>query len=195
MNKYEATEEQIKKYFDFYQQKVLPVINKTKSVTQQEYWYHWLYTHTEWVVFRWIFYSLSMNKNPIPVIFACAGHDLARRHDWEDIYHWPNAVPIISEIMEHFNDILTDKEKDMVREAIKNHTIWKIAPDYVSACLWDADRTRLSREGIFLEKCYNTEIWKKVASWSAVEFIVFENKCLWRDKYTDNENVLNLDLE
>jgi hypothetical protein len=48
--------------------------------------------------------------------------------------------------MEKFNDILNKEEKEMVKYAIKNHTIGAIAPDYVSACLRDADRTRLSRE-------------------------------------------------
>ena len=150
------------KYFNFYREKLLPVIRKNTSVTQKLYWYHWLLTHTESVVFRWIYYALSLKENPYPVIFACAWHDLAREGDWDDLYHWPNAVAIITEIMEKFNDILTTEEKEMVKYAIKNHTIGTIAPDYVSACLRDADRTRLSRECWYKEKFFNTEIWKKL---------------------------------
>ena len=66
----------------------------------------------------------------------------------------------------------------MVKYAIKNHTIGTIAPDYVSACLRDADRTRLSRECWYKEKFFNTEIWKKIASWSSEDFLKFQNTIL-----------------
>ena len=171
-------EKELLKYFNFYREKLLPVIRSNTSVTQKLYWYHWLLTHTKSVVFRWIYYALSLKENPYPVIFACAWHDLAREEDWDDLYHWPNAVPIITEIMEKFNDILTTEEKEMVKYAIKNHTIGTIAPDYVSACLRDADRTRLSRECWYKEKFFNTEIWKKIASWSSEDFLKFQNTIL-----------------
>ncbi|MBO7094974.1 hypothetical protein J6V86_02080 [bacterium] len=71
----------IYKYFDFYEDKILPVIQSNNEVTQTDYGFHGLYTHTDSVVFRGIYYSLSLNENPVPVIFACAFHDLARTDD------------------------------------------------------------------------------------------------------------------
>ena len=81
-------------------------------------------------------------------------------------------------------------KKEKVKDAVKNHTIWVLAPDYISACLWDADRCRLAWEGTFYEKYFNTERWKYIASHDAREFVEFENECLWRDLQTDNERVI-----
>ena len=181
-----------KEYFDFYQNEILPKINKMPEVTQKDYWYHWLLTHTEWVVIRWIFFALSMNMNVYPVIFACAWHDLARVNDWHDELHWPHAVPIISKLMDMFDDLLTKEEKERVKDAVKNHTIWVLAPDYISACLWDADRCRLAWEWTFYERYFNTEIWKEIASQDAKKFIEFQNECLWRDLKTDKEGVVQI---
>ncbi len=183
-------EKKIFEYFSFYQNEILPKIMTIPEVTQKDYWYHWLLTHTEWVVFRWIYFAVSMDKNPIPVIFACACHDLARTNDLDCLKHWPNAVPIAENLMDMFDDLLSVEEKEMVKYAVKNHTIWTVAPDYVSACLRDADRVRLSWEKGYKEKFFNTEPWKKIASWNPRDFLEFENRCLWRGKDVDNEWVL-----
>jgi hypothetical protein len=92
--------------------------------------------------------------------------------------------------MDMFDGLLSDEEKLKVKYAVKNHTTWTIAPDYISACLRDADRIRLSWEMWYEEKFFNTPIWKKIASWGARDFLEFENKCLLRDKSVDNEKVL-----
>ena len=184
--------ESVRNYFKFYEKEVLTKIKTIPEVTQKDYWYHWLLTHTEWVVFRWIFFSVYMNKNPYPVIFACAWHDLARVSDWHDTMHWRNAVPIVSKLMDMFDNLLTEKEKEQVKDAIANHTGWEKAPDYISACLWDADRCRLAREWVFQERFFNTEIWKQIASHNAKDFLKFQNECLWRDENTDKENVVQI---
>ena len=183
-------EQAINKYFSFYENEVLTKIRTISDVTQNDYWYHWLLTHTEWVVFRWIYFAVSMNENPIPVIFACASHDLARTNDWNCFKHWPDAVHIAEKLMDMFNDLLSDEEKEKVKCAVKNHTIWTIAPDYISACLRDADRVRLSWERGYDERFFNTKPWKEIASWKPRDFLEFENRCLWRDKNVDNEWVL-----
>ena len=170
---------ELKKYYEFYKNEVLPKIRTIPEVTQIDYGYHGLLTHTEWVVIRWIFFALALDKNPYPVIFACAWHDLARINGRYDELHWPHAVPIVSKLMDMFGDLLTDDEKENVKNAVRKHTIWALAPDYISACLWDADRTRLSRERTFRKKYFNTEIWKKIASHDAKEFMEFVNDCLW----------------
>ena len=183
-------EQLIWKYFSFYENEILPKIKVISEVTQKDYWYHWLLTHTEWVVFRGIYFAISMGKNPIPVIFACASHDLARTSDWNCFKHWPNAVPIVEKLMNMFGSLLIKSEKLKVKYAVKNHTIWTVAPDYISACLRDADRVRLAWEMQYDEKFFNTEIWKKIASWNPIDFLEFENRCLWRNKNLDKEHVL-----
>ena len=182
---------EVRKYFDFYEQQVLPVIKSNNKVTLSDFWFHWLYTHTDSVVFRWIYYSLCLNKNPTPVIFACAFHDLARTDDEYNEIHWEKAVPIAKQIMEHFLDILTDNEKESIIYAVKNHTTWRKAPDYISACLWDADRTRLWWIYWYKKEFMTTDEAKIISSSSAIDFLRFQNECLWRNLDTDYEWVLN----
>ena len=172
--------EKIKNAFLFYKNEVLPLILDNPKVTQQKEWYHWLYTHTENVVFRGICYAVSLWEDPIPVVFACACHDLARVHNWYDEKHWPNAVPVTTEIINNEKFNLTEEQKQQIIEAVRDHTTWKWgeAPNYISACLWDADRTRLSRDRGYIESCYNTEMWKKIWSWSREDFTEFQNLCL-----------------
>lgn len=122
---------EVRKYFDFYENKVLPVIKSNGKVTQRDLWVHWLYTHTDSVVFRGIYYALCLGENPVPVVFACAFHDLARTDDGYNEIHWERAVPIAEDIMESFSNILTEQQKKGIIYAVKNHTIWLKAPDFI----------------------------------------------------------------
>jgi hypothetical protein len=186
----------VRKYFDFYEEHILPVIKSNNKVTQTDYWFHGLYTHTESVVFRGIYYALCLNENPIPVIFACAFHDLARTDDGYNEIHWERAVPIAKDIMEKFSDILTVSQKNSIIYAVENHTIWLKAPnfvgplDYISACLWDADRTRLWWIYWYEPSLMSTDEAKRVASWRAEDFLKFQNECLGRDMSEDREEIL-----
>ena len=117
----------IRKYFDFYEQQVIPAIKSNDKVTQTDFWLHWLYTHTDSVVFRWIYYALCLREDPLPVIFACAFHDLARTDDIYNEIHWKNAVPIVKEIMKAFSDILSDDWQRSIIYAVENHTTVKYA--------------------------------------------------------------------
>ena len=188
----------IYKYFDFYEDKILPVIQSNNEVTQTDYGFHGLYTHTDSVVFRGIYYSLSLNENPVPVIFACAFHDLARTDDEYNEIHWEKAVPIARNIMEKFSDILIDNRKESIVYAVENHTIWLKSPDYIqprdyiSVCLWDADRTRLWWIYWYKPSLMITDEAKKIASWDTKEFLEFQNECLWRDLNEDREWVLRI---
>ncbi|MBR5904544.1 MAG: hypothetical protein IKZ49_03360 [Alphaproteobacteria bacterium] len=167
---------QIQKFFDFYVNEIRPLIEKI--CTQEMYGYHGLKTHTDAVVFRGIDYSLSLAQDPMPVLFACAFHDMARTNDDFDLEHGANAVPMAQKIMTKFPKILDEKLIQSIIYAITNHTIGNSAPDYVSACLWDADRTRLSWQYGFDEKFYNTERGKYVASENSEEYIDFQKKCI-----------------
>ena len=181
-------ERQIQKYFSFYRNSVLPEVEKLAS--QKKEGYHGLYTHTKAVVFRSIDYALELGKNPMPALFAAACHDMARINDFYDEDHGKNAVPLAQKIMAKFPDKLTETEQQSVLEAIRNHTVGTQAPDYVSACLWDADRTRLSWEHGYHEKFFNTEYAKQVASGSEQEYRIWQNKVLAKpNNNKGNQNV------
>ena len=112
-------ESKIREYFDFYQTKVLPEVEKL--ATQKKEGYHGLHTHTDAVVFRAIDYALELGQNPMPVLFAAACHDMARTHDFYDEMHGENALPMAQKIMHKFKNELTDSEKQSVLLAIKYH--------------------------------------------------------------------------
>lgn len=187
---YDEMKHKIRKYFDFYEQQVIPAIKSNDKVTQTDFWLHWLYTHTDSVVFRWIYYALCLREDPLPVIFACAFHDLARTDDIYNEIHWKNAVPIVKEIMKAFSDVLSDDWQRSIIYAVENHTTWVDAPDYISACLWDADRTRVSWMYWYNESFLTTDESKLVASWSIRKFLEFQNECLNRELHDDREDVL-----
>lgn len=192
----ENFKEKIRKYFDYYEKNLLPVIKSCPEVTQTDYWFHWLYTHTDSVVFRGIYYALCLDEDPMPVIFACAFHDLARTDDEYNEIHWERAIPIAKKIMQSFSDILTDDQQKSIIYAVKNHIIWLKAPDYVqardyiSACLWDADRTRLWWIYWYMPSLMSTEEAKRISSGKTKEFLKFQNECLWRDLNEDREEII-----
>ena len=179
--------EKIRNAFSFYKNEILPLILDNPKVTQKKEWYHGLYTHTQNVVFRGICYAVSLWEDPIPVVFACACHDLARLNDRYDEEHWKNAVPVTTEIINHERFNLTKEQKRQIIDAVENHTTWTQTTNYVAACLRDADRTRLSRERGYNEKFFNTEQWKKIWSWSREDFTEFQNMCIdieWKNPDT-----------
>ena len=164
---------EIQKHFKMYQDQIYPLV--AGICTQKMDGMHGLNTHTASVVFRGTDYALSLNKNPLPVIFACAFHDMARINDNFDIEHGKNAVPLAKQIMEKFN--LDKRIQRSIIFAIENHTTGTNAPDYISACLWDADRTRLSWLYGYQPKYFNTLRAQHIASSNYQEYIKFQRKC------------------
>ena len=148
----------------------MPVVEH--NATQQKYGYHGVYTHTAAVVFRGIDYAIALGQKPEPVVLACAFHDMARLDDGPDINHAERAIPIIEQILKTSLPVSESLAKS-VADAVKNHTIGTIAPDYVSACLWDADRTRLSWELGFDPRFFATDRAKAIASGNADRYIEF----------------------
>ena len=151
---------EIQKNFNLYKESVYPLV--AQICTQKKDGMHGLDTHTAAVVFRCIDYALSLDENPWPVILACAFHDMARTHDDFNLDHGKNAVPLAIQIMGKLN--IEQAIQESIISAIVNHTIGTIAPDYISACLWDADRTRLSWEFGYEPQYFNTLRAKQIAS-------------------------------
>lgn len=163
----------IKNNFTLYQEKIYPLV--AEKCIQKKEGMHGLDTHTASVVFRGIDYALSLNQEILPVIFACAFHDMARTNDGFDIDHGKNAIPLAKQIMKKFN--LTHQMQQSIIFAVENHTIGNIAPDYISACLWDADRTRLSWGYGYKSKYFNTPRAKQIASSNCEQYLDFQRKC------------------
>ena len=165
----------ISETFDWYLREILPIVSH--NAIQQKYGYHGLYTHTSAVVFRGIDYATSLNQDPRIVALACAFHDMARTNDGPDMMHAENAVPIAQRIIDKCLPLFPT-EKQSVIYAVRNHTIGKVAPDFVSACLWDADRTRLSWECGFNPMFFTTERAKQIASENPEKYLQFMHKCM-----------------
>jgi HD superfamily phosphohydrolase YqeK len=85
-------------------------------------------------------------------------------------------------------------EKQSVLSAIENHTIGSKTSDYISACLWDADRTRLAWERGYYEKYFNTDYAKQVASGDGKKYITWQNKVLGRTN-KDREGLQTVSLK
>ena len=183
---------QIREYFDFYQKKVFPYVKK--YATQPLKGYHGLEDHTDAVVFRAIDYALELGKNPMPVIFDAACHDMARIQDGPDEGHAERAVPLARKVMNRFPKRLTEVEKETVLTAIRMHTIGTQTSDYICACLWDADRTRLAWERGYHEHHFNTPYAKEKASGNAWQYITWQNKVLGRIN-KDRESNQTISLE
>ncbi len=175
---------EIEKAFNFYLKNLKPLVAKTGS--QQKTGMHGLDTHTNAVVFRGIDYSLHMGYDPIPVIFACAFHDMARTEDEGDTDHGKRAVPMAIKIMKQFPYLLDPETRLSVLSAVLNHTNGRTAQDYISACLWDADRTRMAWYYGYDDKFFNTSRGKYVAQhWK--KYIEFQRFCFpkltWSKQY------------
>ena len=156
--------------FDWYLTEIMPIVSQ--NAIQQKYGYHGLYTHTAAVVFRGIDYALALGQKPGAVVLACAFHDMARTHDYDDAEHGRNALPVARRIMGQMGNIAPETQKSILY-AIENHSFNLTAPDYISACLWDADRTRLAWDLGYDPRFFATNRAKLVASRNPDEYIAF----------------------
>lgn len=152
---------------------VLPKIEKITN--QPRYGYHGL-NHTQQVALFGIDLALSVHQDPMPVILAAGLHDCARTSDAYCENHGPNCEPIARKFLkENYPNILpSDVEK--IVSAVKEHTTGSKAKDLVSACLWDADRIRLSWELGYNPEFFSTPYGKVLAGLSAEKQKVYERR-------------------
>ena len=80
--------------------------------------------------------------------------------------------------MSHYSNLLSKKEKIAVLQAIAFHTDGEKADNYISACLWDADRTRIAWVMGYQEKYFQTQRAKVVASSNYQDYLQYQAKCL-----------------
>ena len=148
-------------YTYLFEKEILPSI--TKISNQPKYGYHGI-SHTEQVGLFALDYALALHKNPLPVLLAAGLHDCARTNDAYDETHGPRCIPIATSFLKSYQNQLTTLEEQQILYAIEHHTTGRKAPDYISACLWDGDRTRLSWERGYQEEYFTTARAKKIAS-------------------------------
>lgn len=167
----------IKKYFDFFENDLLQTIKSSGLAHQKEDGWQGLTSHTRGVVFRSIDYALSLNQNPLPVIFSAALHDIAKTKSSE-FGHALKALPIAKKIMRYYSDTLSEDYQKSILTAIANHTDGKNPTDYICACLWDADRTRIAWVLGYQEEFFHTKRAKEVASSLPEDYLAYQAKCL-----------------
>ena len=148
-------------YSNLFFKEVLPKIEQVSY--QPEYGYHGL-SHTSQVAMFGLDIALSVNQDPLPVLLAAGLHDCARTNDDYCEKHGPNCEPIARKFLSENYDYLLPSVKERIIDAVKKHTTGMRTVDLVSACLWDADRIRLSWEMGYEPKFFSTPYAKNIAS-------------------------------
>ena len=147
-------------YTQLFFDEILPRIAQISN--QSRYGYHGL-THTTQVALFGIDIAQNIEQDALPVMLAAGLHDCARTNDKWCTEHGPKAVPIARKFLQRYYAALPHATVQQILYAVENHTVGKTAPDGVSACLWDADRIRLSWEFGFEPNFFNTERGREIA--------------------------------
>lgn len=147
-------------YTRLFFEQVLPQIEKI--TTQSKYGYHGL-SHTCQVAMFAIDIAQHINQDALPVLLAAGLHDCARTNDEWCTEHGPQAAIVGREFLAQNYKNIPQKTAQQILFAIENHTTGRIAPDGVSACLWDGDRIRLSWENGFRPEFFNTARGREIA--------------------------------
>lgn len=147
-------------YAKLYFNQILPQI--AEITNQSRYGYHGL-SHTNQVAMFGLELSDGVRTDPLPVLLAAGLHDCARTNDAWCTEHGPRAVPIGREFLSKHYANLSAATVQKILYAVEHHTTGRHAPDAVSACLWDADRIRLSWEMEYLPHLFSTNIGRYIA--------------------------------
>ncbi|MFQ6729594.1 MAG: HD domain-containing protein [Alphaproteobacteria bacterium] len=154
------------KYTKLFFDDILPKI--TQITNQSRYGYHGL-SHTIQVAFFALDIAQHIDQEPLPVLLAAALHDCARTNDAWCTEHGPMAVPIGKQFLKEHYPNMSENDISRILYAVKNHTTGHNATDNVSACLWDADRIRLSWERGFNPRFFSTDRGIELASMSPTQ--------------------------
>lgn len=149
-----------------YYSKVLfsEVMPKIERVTNQSrYGYHGL-THTAQVGMFGIELALSVHQDPLPVMLAAGLHDCARTNDEYCELHGPRCEPVARKFLADNYPDMMPIDVERIVTAVKEHTVGRNSNDLVSACLWDADRVRLSWEMGYAPEFFSTPYGRKLGA-------------------------------
>ncbi len=166
------------------------ILPKIKEVTNQpEYGYHGL-SHSQQVGLFSIELALSVRQDPMPVLLAAALHDCARTDDEYCERHGPMCEPIARRFLKENYPNILPIDVERIVNAIKLHTVGMNAKDFISACLWDADRIRLSWALGYDSKFFSTPYGMKLGALSLSE----QNKYIQRqEKFLIENNIKTKD--
>lgn len=148
-------------YARLYFEQILPQI--AEITTQSKYGYHGL-SHTNQVAMFGLDIAQHIGQDALPVLLAAGLHDCARTNDAWCTEHGPRAVLVGRDFLSRNYKRMPERIARQILYAVGNHTIGNTAPDGVSACLWDADRIRLSWEHGFNQEFFNTLRGRDIAS-------------------------------
>lgn len=176
-------------YYKLYFNQILPQI--AEITTQSKYGYHGL-SHTNQVAMFGIDLAYSINQDVFPVLLAAGLHDCARTNDAWCTEHGPRAVLVGREFISQNYRHMPEHIARQILYAVGNHTIGRTAPDGVSACLWDADRIRLSWEHGFRPEFFNTTRGREIAALETDgqrKYIDDQNAFLIRNRIKTREQI------
>ncbi len=177
-------------YTHLFFEQILPQIEKI--TTQSRFGYHGL-SHTCQVAMFAIDIALYIKQDVLPVMLAAALHDCAREHDAWCTEHGPQAAIIGRDFLARNYKDIPEKTAQQILYAVENHTTGRIAPDGVSACLWDGDRIRLSWEYEFRPEFFNTERGRQIAALDSKQqkkYIENQNRFLVRNNIKTREQII-----
>ena len=139
------------------------ILPKIERVTKQpKYGYHGM-GHTAQVGIMGLDFALSVRQDPLPVILAASLRDCASVKDECCEAHGANCEPIARKFLADNYPNLLPVEIEEIINAVKTHTVGRACTDLVSACLWDADRVRLSWELGYSPEPFSTPYGNVVA--------------------------------
>lgn len=176
-------------YCQMYFNQILPQI--AEITTQSRFGYHGL-SHTNQVALFGIDLAHSINQDALPVMLAAGLHDCARTNDAWCTEHGPRAVLVGRDFLAKNYKNLPESTIRQILYAVGNHTIGRVAPDGVSACLWDADRIRLSWEYEYRPEFFNTARGREIAAFCRDEqrkYIDDQDSFLIRNKIKTREQI------
>lgn len=165
----------------FLEEQIMPRLQR--FTRQQTAGYHGL-EHTELVALRAIDVALSLGyerqSDLMPVMLAAAIHDCARTDDEYNTHHGKDVanMPEVQNFLADPVFNLSEKQKSQIRTAAYYHT--EAMPDdgnpydYVTKCLCDADRARLSWESGHSVKFFFTAKGNELGSmnpWRVMDYL------------------------
>ena len=114
--------------------------------------------------------------DPLPVILACAFHDIMQSDTTLTPDHGALAVPYAYNFITQNFPKMHVGTIDSILNAIKKHSGTQRAPDITAACAWDGDRIQKAWQDIYKYELLNTHNGQNLASMPQTSRDAFFNK-------------------
>jgi hypothetical protein len=114
--------------------------------------------------------------DPLPVILACAFHDIMQSDTTPTPDHGALAVPYAYNFITQNFPKMHIGTIDSILNAIKKHSGTQRAPDITAACAWDGDRIQKAWQDIYKYELLNTHNGQNLAGMPQTSRDAFFNK-------------------